>query len=281
MIHPIPYTLNIRGRLLDLARPQVMGIINVTPDSFYASSRQQTDADILRRTRQIANEGGTMIDIGAYSSRAGADHIEEKEEMRRLAHGVKLVRQAAPDMPLSVDTFRADVAKMAVEELGADIINDISGGGLDIRMFPTVSKLGVPYVLMHMAGTPQTMQHHTQYDDLMADMMLYFADRIQRLRDLGQKDIIIDPGYGFAKTLEQNYELLRHQAELRIFQLPLLVGLSRKSMIYRQLDIGPDEALNGTTVLNTVALLSGANILRVHDVRQCAEAVSLVSRLNC
>ena len=192
-----------------------------------------------------------------------------------MRRGMKVVREDAPEVPVSVDTFRADVAKMCVEELGADIINDISGGELDERMFETVAKLGVPYILMHMKGTPQTMQEAPHYDNLMKEMMLYFAEKIQQLRDLGQKDIILDPGYGFAKTLDHNYELLRHQDMLHIFELPLLVGLSRKSMIYRQLNITPDEALNGTTVLNTISLMKGASILRVHDVKAAAECITL------
>lgn len=280
MLCPLQYTLNIRGQLLDLSQPQVMGILNVTPDSFYAGSRKQTEADIRQRAEEIVAEGGTMIDIGAYSSRSGADDVSPQEEMQRLALGMKAVRQVAPDIPVSIDTFRADVAKMAIEELGADIINDISGGELDPQMFQTVSQLGVPYILMHMRGTPQTMQQQTQYDDLLADVLLYFAENVQRLRDLGQKDIILDPGYGFAKTVQQNYVLLNHQEELRIFELPLLTGFSRKSMIYRPLNTTPEAALNGTTVLNTIALMKGTNILRVHDVKACAEAVQLYSLLS-
>jgi len=280
MFCSLQYTLNIRGQLFDLSQPQVMGILNVTPDSFYADSRKQTEADIRQRAEEIVDEGGTMIDIGAYSSRPGADDVSPQEEMQRLALGMKAVRQVAPDIPVSIDTFRADVAKMAIEELGADIINDISGGELDPQMFQTVSQLGVPYILMHMRGTPQTMQQQTQYDDLLADVLLYFAEKVQRLRDLGQKDIILDPGYGFAKTVQQNYILLNHQEELRIFELPLLAGLSRKSMIYRPLNTTPEAALNGTTVLNTIALTKGTNILRVHDVKACAEAVQLYSLLS-
>ena len=280
MLCPLQYTLNIRGQLLDLSQPQVMGILNVTPDSFYAGSRKQTEADIRQRAEEIVAEGGTMIDIGAYSSRPGADDVLPQEEMQRLALGMKAVRQVAPDIPVSIDTFRADVAKMAIEELGADIINDISGGELDPQMFQTVSQLGVPYILMHMRGTPQTMQQQTQYDDLLADVLLYFAEKVQRLRDLGQKDIILDPGYGFSKTVQQNYVLLNHQEELRIFELPLLTGFSRKSMIYRPLNTTPEAALNGTTVLNTIALMKGTNILRVHDVKACAEAVQLYSLLS-
>lgn len=264
---------------MDLSETKVMGILNVTPDSFFSGSRKQSVEEIRQRVQQIVCEGGQMIDIGAYSSRPGADDVSQKEEMERLAKGMKIVREIAPDIPVSVDTFRADVAKMAVEELGADIINDISGGELDKEMFPTVAKLGVPYILMHMKGNPQTMQQSTHYDDFLKEVLLYFAEKIQQLRDLGQKDIILDPGYGFAKTLEQNYELLNHQDALSIFELPILAGISRKSMIYRLLGTTPEEALNGTSVLNTIAMQKGANILRVHDVRECVEVVKIVSQL--
>ena len=275
----LPYTINMRGRLLDLFEPQVMGILNVTPDSFYAGSRMETEDAIRGRVRQIVEEGGEMIDVGAYSSRPGAADVSAKEEMERLRRGMKILREEAPEIPVSVDTFRADVAKMCVEELGADIINDISGGELDKTMFSTVAKLGVPYVLMHMKGTPQTMQQAPHYDDLMKEVMLYFAEKIQQLRDLGQKDIILDPGYGFAKTLAHNYELLQHQEMLQTFELPLLVGVSRKSMIYKLLNCTPDEALNGTSVLNTIALQKGASILRVHDVKVAKEVVKICLNL--
>ncbi len=277
---PKQYTINVNGQLIDLSRPQVMGILNVTPDSFYFGSRKQTEWEIRERVEQIINEGGQMIDIGAYSSRPGADDVSEEEEMRRLREGMKIVKELAPDMPASVDTFRANVAKMCVEELGVGIINDISGGELDKDMFKTVAKLGVPYILMHMKGTPQTMQQAPHYDDLMKEVMMYFAEKVQKLRDLGQKDIILDPGYGFAKTLDHNYQLLRQQEMLQVFELPLLVGISRKSMIYRLLDTSPQEALNGTSVLNTIALQKGANILRVHDVKECAEVVKIVSKMH-
>lgn len=275
----VSYTLNVRGRLLDLSEPLVMGILNVTPDSFYAESRMKTEEAIRRRVRQIVEEGGSMIDVGAYSSRPGADDVSADEEMARLKRGMKIVREEAPEIPVSVDTFRADVAKMCIEELGADIINDISGGELDKEMFHTVAELGVPYILMHMKGTPQTMQEAPHYDDLMKEVMLYFSEKIQQLRDLGQKDIILDPGYGFAKTLDHNYELLVHQEMLSIFELPLLVGVSRKSMIYKLLGCTPDEALNGTTALNTIALQKGASILRVHDVKEAVEVVRIVTKL--
>ena len=273
------YSINVNGRLIDLHQPQVMGILNVTPDSFYSGSRKQTESEIRDRVMQIINEGGQMIDIGAYSSRSGADDVSTEEEMRRLREGMKIVEELAPDMPVSVDTFRADVAKMCVEELGVGIVNDISGGELDKNMFTTVAQLGVPYILMHMKGTPQTMQQAPHYDDLMKEIMMYFAEKVQRLRDLGQKDIILDPGYGFAKTLDHNYQLLRHQEMLKVFELPLLVGISRKSMIYRLLNISPQEALNGTAALNAIALQKGANILRVHDVKECVEVVKIVSKM--
>lgn len=276
----VHYTLNVRGRLLDLSKPQVMGILNVTPDSFYAGSRMETEEAVRRRVKQIIAEGGSMIDVGAYSSRPGAADVSAEEEMERLRRGMRIVREEAPEIPVSVDTFRADVAKMAVEELGVDIINDISGGELDKEMFKTVAKLGVPYILMHMKGTPQTMQQAPHYEDLMKEVMLYFAEKVQQLRDLGQKDIVLDPGYGFAKTIDHNYELLKHQEMLEVFELPLLVGVSRKSMIYRFLGSSPEEALNGTTVLNTLALQKGANILRVHDVKEAVEVVRLVEKFS-
>ena len=270
------YTINANGQLIDLGTPQVMGILNVTPDSFYSGSRKQTDTEIAERVEQILAEGGQMIDIGAYSSRPNADDVSTKEEMERLRRGLRILREKAPDAIVSVDTFRADVAKMCVEEYGVQIVNDISGGELDKEMFPTVARLGVPYVLMHMKGTPQTMQEAPHYDDLMKEVMLYFAEKIQQLRDLGQKDIILDPGFGFAKTLEHNYELLCHLEALQIFELPILVGVSRKSMIYKLLGTTAQEALNGTTVLNTICLMKGcANILRVHDVKECVEAVNI------
>ncbi len=274
------YTINANGQLIDLGTPQVMGILNVTPDSFYSGSRKQTETEIAERVEQILAEGGQMIDIGAYSSRPNADDVSTKEEMERLRRGLRILREKAPDAIVSVDTFRADVAKMCVEEYGVQIVNDISGGELDKEMFHTVARLGVPYVLMHMKGTPQTMQEAPHYDDLMKEILLYFAEKIQQLRDLGQKDIILDPGFGFAKTLEHNYELLSHLEALQIFELPILVGVSRKSMIYNLLGTTAQEALNGTTVLNTICLMKGcANILRVHDVKECVEAVEIYKEL--
>lgn len=276
----LPYTINVKGQLIDLSEPQVMGILNVTPDSFFSGSRKQTETEIRERVAEIFNEGASMIDVGAYSSRPDADDIPPEEEMSRLRRGLKIVREMFPEAVVSVDTFRADVARMCVEEYGADIINDISGGNMDCRMFSTVAELGVPYILMHMKGTPQTMQQSPQYDDLMKDILLYFAERVQQLRDLGQKDIIIDPGFGFAKTLDHNYELMQQLDKLGIFELPVLVGISRKSMIYRLLGGTPADALNGTTTLNTIALLKGASILRVHDVKECVEVVNIVKKMK-
>lgn len=269
MLSPlVSYTLNVQGRLLNLSTPQVMGILNLTPDSFYAASRVEKEESVRMRVRQIVDEGGAMIDVGACSTRPGAEAVDAKEEMRRLRNGMKAVREEAPDAIVSIDTFRADVAKMAVEELGADIVNDVSGGQLDERMFDTVTQLGVPYILTDVQSTN------------MKDMMLYFASKVQQLRDLGQKDIILDPGYGFGKTLEENYILLNQQEMLTIFELPLLVGVSRKSMIYRLLECTPNEALNGTSVLNTIALTKGTNILRVHDVKAAVEVVSIIQKLQ-
>ena len=275
-----PLYINVNGRLMDLSEPQVMGILNVTPDSFYAGSRMETEKDIINRLHQITSEGASILDIGAYSSRPDAEHISAEEEMKRLRAGLDLVRKHQPEAVVSVDTFRADVAKMCVEEFGAAMINDISAGQLDAAMFGTIAQLGVPYIMMHMQGTPQNMQMNPHYDHLLKEVFLYFAERVQKLRDLGVKDIIIDPGFGFGKTLEHNYELMNHLDEFRLFELPLLVGISRKSMIYKLLGTTPEEALNGTTVLNTLALMKGANILRVHDVKAAKEAVTLVEKMK-
>ena len=275
------YAINVNGTLMDLSTPRVMGIVNVTPDSFFAGSRTQTEADIARRVEQLLTEGADILDLGGYSSRPGAADVSPAEECERLRLGLSVIRRVCPDAVVSVDTFRADVARMCVEEYGAAIINDISGGELDAEMFPTVARLGVPYILMHMQGTPQTMQDKPRYDDLLRDVFLYFARKVQQLRDLGQKDIILDPGFGFGKTLEDNYTLLAHLEEFAsVFQLPVLIGVSRKSMITKLLGITPAEALNGTTVLNTLCLTKGAAILRVHDVRPAVEAVRLVQAMQ-
>lgn len=266
------HTLNLRGRLLELREPQIMGILNVTPDSFYSDSRTPDEAHITGRVRLMMDEGADMIDIGGYSSRPGADDVTPEEEMDRLRRGLRIVRKLYPEVPVSVDTFRADVARMCIEEEGADIINDISGGMMDRQMFRTVARLGVPYILMHMQGTPDTMQVAPHYDNLRREVMLYFAERIDRLCQMGAKDIIVDPGFGFGKTLEHNYELMNHLEDFAVFNLPLLVGISRKSMIYKLTGGTPQSSLNGTTVLNTISLVKGAHILRVHDVKAAAEA---------
>lgn len=266
------HTLNLRGRLLELREPQIMGILNVTPDSFYSDSRTPDEAHITDRVRQMMDEGADMIDIGGYSSRPGADDVTPEEEMDRLRRGLRIVRKLYPEVPVSVDTFRADVARMCIEEEGADIINDISGGMMDRQMFRTVARLGVPYILMHMQGTPDTMQVAPHYDNLRREVMLYFAERIDRLCQMGAKDIVVDPGFGFGKTLEHNYELMNHLEDFAVFNLPLLVGISRKTMIYKLTGGTPQSSLNGTTVLNTISLVKGAHILRVHDVKAAAEA---------
>ena len=275
-----PLYINVNGRLMDLSEPQVMGILNVTPDSFYAGSRAETEQDIIRRLHQIMDEGASIVDIGGYSSRPGAQEVSAEEEMDRLRMGLKLIRKHRPDAVVSVDTFRADVAKMCAEEYGVAIINDISAGQMDEQMFPTIARLGIPYIIMHMKGTPQDMQVNPQYGHFLKEVFYYFSEKVQRLRDLGVKDIIIDPGFGFGKNLEHNYELMNHLEEFSLFELPLLVGVSRKSMIYKLLDITPQEALNGTTVLNTVALLKGANILRVHDVKEAVETVRIIGKMK-
>ena len=274
------YSINIGGKLMDLSEPKVMGILNVTPDSFYGASRMVSDDEIAARTAQILDEGASIIDIGAYSSRSGAADVPEEEEMRRLRRGLSIIRRIDPDAVVSVDTFRADVARMCVEEFGVAIINDISAGELDPEMFRTVALLGVPYIMMHMRGTPQNMQDAPTYGNLMKDMLMYFADRIQRMRDMGQKDIIVDPGFGFGKTLEHNYELMNNLEKLNVLELPILVGISRKSMIYRLLSTSADDALNGTSILNTIALMKGASILRVHDVKECVECVKIVEAMK-
>ena len=272
--------LNVNGKLLDLSTPCVMGILNVTPDSFYAGSRTQTEEQIAARVRQIVDEGAAMIDIGGYSSRPSARDVSPQEEMERLRLGLSVLRRIHPEAVVSVDTFRADVARMCVEEYGVAIINDISAGEMDNDMFATVARLNVPYVMMHMQGTPQDMQNRPEYHDLLVDVFQYFARKIQQLRDLGVKDMILDPGFGFGKTLNHNYELLAHLEDFRIFELPLLVGVSRKSMIYKLLETTPQEALNGTTAVHTVCLMKGADILRVHDVRAAVEAVKIVTKMN-
>lgn len=269
-------TLCLSGELLTLERPIVMGIVNVTPDSFFAGSRIDGERALRTRLDELVREGAAIADLGAYSSRPGADEVSPEEEMKRLRPALQLLRDEYPNLPVSVDTFRSEVAQMAVEEYGAAIINDISGGGLDPEMYRTVSRLQVPYILMHMKGDPQTMQSLTDYTDITLEVLDYFIKRIGQLLDLGLHDIILDPGFGFSKTTEQNYELLAHLDTLtQTLRQPLLVGLSRKSMIYRPLGCTPEEALGGTTFLHALALERGAKILRVHDVRPAAEAITL------
>lgn len=280
MEHAINKYINVNGKLLDLSSPKVMGILNLTPDSFYAESRKQTEQDIRIRTRQIIEEGGSIIDVGAYSSRSKAEHITPDEEMRRLRNGLQIINSEYPDAIISVDTFRADVARMCVEEYGVAIINDIAAGEMDENMFQMTARLKVPYIMMHMQGTPQNMQQNPHYENVVKEVMLYFATKIQQLRDLGAKDLIIDPGFGFGKTLEHNYELLEKLESFQLFDLPLLVGVSRKSMIYKLLGGTSEDALNGTSIINTISLLKGANILRVHDVKAASEAVQIVNAMN-
>lgn len=274
------FTLNLRGRLLDIDRPQVMGIINVTPDSFYEGSRTFDRDTIARKVRQMISEGADMIDIGAYSSRPGAGDVSPQEETERLVRGLEVLRSIDRDIPVSIDTFRASVAETAVLS-GADIVNDISGGDLDPDMFATVARLKVPYVLMHMRGTPATMQSMTGYDSLVADITRDIAVKLRRLRDEGVADVIVDPGFGFSKTTEQNYELLASLRDMgEALQCPVLAGVSRKSMISNILGISPDQTLNGTTVINTLALCQGVSFLRVHDVLEARQAVLLYSHFN-
>lgn len=274
------HTIHVNGKLIDLSVPQVMGILNVTPDSFYSGSRKQSEEEIAQRVAEILEQGASMIDIGAYSSRPNADHVSAGEEMERLRHGLSVLRRVAPDAVVSVDTFRADVARMCVEEYGVGLINDIAAGEMDADMFATVARLQVPYIMMHMQGTPQNMQQAPHYDNLLKEIFQYFADKIDRLRQLGVSDLVLDPGFGFGKTLEHNYELMNHLEEFAQFNLPLLVGISRKSMIYKLLGTTPQESLNGTTVLHTISLLKGAHILRVHDVKEAVETVKMVEKMR-
>ena len=274
-------TLNLSGRLVSLEKPLVMGIVNVTPDSFFAGSRIDGAKALRARLDTLVREGAALADLGAYSSRPGAEEVSPEEERRRLRPALQILRDEYPNLPVSVDTFRSDVARMAVEEYGASMINDISGGGLDPAMYRTMAELQVPYILMHMKGDPQTMQQQASYSDVTLEVIDYFAQRVGQLLELGVHDIILDPGFGFSKTTAQNYELLAQLGSLvEAFTQPLLVGVSRKSMIYRPLGISPEEALNGTTFLHALALERGAKILRVHDVRPAVEAVQLYEELR-
>lgn len=265
------------GRVLDLRRPQVMGILNLTPDSFFAGNRMGSESELLRRAQQMLQAGAAVLDLGGYSSRPGAEHISADEEKRRLLPAIEAVRKEFPEAFLSVDTFRADVATEAVAA-GADILNDISGGTLDEEMLPTAGRLGVPYILMHLRGTPQTMTQHTHYEgDLVLELVRYFRDKLALLRQHGVADVVLDPGFGFAKTPAQSHELLRRLPELQVLGLPILTGLSRKSLVYKPLGLTPDAALTGTIALNTLAVLNGARLLRVHDVAEAVQTIQLVS----
>jgi dihydropteroate synthase len=261
---------------MDLSVPKVMGILNVTPDSFFSRSRYMSEKGILLRVGQIVDEGADILDVGACSTRPGIELVSEQEELVRLRLALHLIRKRWPDLPISVDTFRAKVAAIVVEEYGIDIINDISGGDMDPEMFATVARLKVPYILMHIQGTPSNMQVNPKYDDMMTEICQYFSKRVADLRALGVNDIILDPGYGFGKTIENNFELLRRLQDFELFDLPILVGVSRKSMIYKYLGTSPEQSLNGTSVLNTMALLGGADFIRVHDVKEAVECVKLV-----
>lgn len=279
---PTPYyTLNFRGKLVELQRPWVMGILNVTPDSFYADSRTpMADPDsIQQRVREMLADGADLIDVGAYSSRSGADDISPLEEMRRLEVALAAVRSVAPEVYVSVDTFRSEVARQCVEHFGVDMINDISGGVLDKAMPKMVARMGVPYVMMHMQGKPETMQTAPEYEDVLAEVLEFLARQQQRFFDAGGKDVVIDPGFGFGKTMMHNYRLMDRLEDFHELHAPLLVGVSRKSMIYKLLETTPQEALNGTTVLHTLAMMKGAHILRVHDVRAAVEARTIVETM--
>lgn len=267
-------TLNCNGRLIDLTQPQVMGILNVTPNSFFDGGKYEGQNAIVRQAEKMLNQGATFIDVGAYSSKPNAEYVSEEEELHRLIPIVKILVNEFPEMLLSVDTFRSSVAEKAIHA-GATLINDISAGSLDAQMMTTVAKLQVPYIMMHMKGTPKTMQTLTHYDDIMKEMLLYFAEKIRQARSLGINDVVVDPGFGFAKTTEQNFEVLQKSELFKMLDVPILIGLSRKSMIYKTLNSTAQEALNGTTVLNTLALTKGANILRVHDVKEAVETIAL------
>lgn len=272
------YLINCRGSLLDLSQPRVMGVLNVTPDSFYDGGRYFQEKAVSHQLDKLIAEGADIIDVGGYSSRPGADHIPVSEERDRIRPVLDLIRKMHPGLIVSVDTFRAEIAREVVEDYQVDIINDISAGEMDPPIFDAIAELQVPYIMMHMKGTPQDMKERAHYEDMMKEIMDYFSGKYDQLRKLGVNDIILDPGFGFGKTVQHNYQLLYNLNQFKIFELPVMVGISRKSMIYKTLDITPDESLNGTTVLNTIALMNGANILRVHDVKEAREVIQLVER---
>jgi dihydropteroate synthase len=274
-----PKYINVGGKLLDLEIPKVMGILNITPDSFYKHSRFNTDEEILKAAVRMMEEGADILDVGGYSSRPGAVNITQEEEGKRVLRAIKLIRRELPEAIISIDTFRADLAKEAVVECGAHIVNDISGGDADTEMFSVIEKMNVPYIMMHMKGDPLTMQKNPVYKDVVADILSWFGERIFRLQSVGVKDIIIDPGFGFGKTADHNFDLLRRLSDFSIAGLPLMVGVSRKSMVWKTLEISADEALNGTTALNAIALVNGADILRVHDVKEAVQTIKLIKKL--
>nr|WP_321410833.1 dihydropteroate synthase [uncultured Carboxylicivirga sp.] len=273
-------TINLKGQLYNWDVPMVMGILNLTPDSFFDGGKYQHQVDILQRCEQILKEGAQIIDVGAYSTRPGAENVSEIAELNRLTTSLEWIRKEFPNVIISVDTFRSFVAEKVVCDFEVDIINDIAAGELDQKMFKTIAGLGVPYIMMHMKGIPQNMQANPQYTNLIQEVSSYFSKKVDELSWLGAKDIIIDPGFGFGKTLEHNYQLLRELKQFQLFELPILVGVSRKSMIYKLLELDAAHALNGTSVINTIALLNGANILRVHDVKEAVECVKLVQQLQ-
>jgi dihydropteroate synthase len=273
-------TINVNGEIVDISSPCIMGIVNITPDSFYSGSRYTEIDNILKRVRQITNEGAKFIDIGAFSSRPGAQEIDEKTEKERLKLPLFEIRKKFPQAIISVDTYRSAIAEWTIGEFGVGLINDISGGTIDAKMFSTIARLRIPYILMHMRGKPENMQEHAKYNNVTKEIITELSLKVLKLRELSINDIIIDPGFGFAKTIPQNYQILNQLDIFRVFELPILVGLSRKSMIYKILNTSPADALNGTIVLNTIALLKGVNILRVHDVKEANEVIKLVSNLN-
>ncbi|TDQ24061.1 dihydropteroate synthase [Tenacibaculum caenipelagi] len=271
-------TINCKGTLIDLTTPKVMGILNITPDSFFDGGKYKNEHDILAQTEKMLNEGADFIDVGAYSSRPGAKHISEEEELQRMLPVVDLLLKSFPEILISVDSFRSRVIEESINA-GAAIINDISGGKMDEKMFETVAKLQVPYIMMHMQGTPQSMQQNPQYENVVTEVITFFAEQLFKLRQLKVNDVIIDVGFGFGKTINQNYKLLKNLSLFKNLEVPVLTGVSRKSMLYKLLDTSPQEALNATTVANTIALLNGTQILRVHDVKEAVEAIKIVEQL--
>lgn len=275
-----PKYINVAGKLLDLSIPKVMGVINITPDSFYEGSRATEEKEILKAAAGIIEDGADIIDIGGYSSRPGAADVPPEEEKKRVLTAICLINKEFPEIIISIDTFRSEIAREAVSECGAHMINDISGGEADSNMFDVIQQLNVPYIIMHMQGMPENMQDNPVYSDVVADILVWFSSKIDRLQSAGVKDIIIDPGFGFGKTIRHNFEILHRLGDFSISGLPLLVGMSRKSMIWKTLGVSPEEALNGTTVLNTIALMKGADILRVHDVKEAVQVVRLMEMIK-